>query len=87
MSKNIASFIDLPPYKAANAIDAEKFSRIEYQLAAFRAKFIDEFIIKQLYAAYKDTPISKLLVIDMTNFEDFLRRYLPIYLKKKEQQQ
>ena len=86
MSKNIATFIDMPkPPKVDKLANGNFIVNFEEQLAATRRKQINEFTIRQLYAAYKDTPVSKLLVIDMVEFEEFLKRYLPIYLKEKEQ--
>ena len=89
MSKNIAEFIDLPYNK--KLITKEELEKNNYcikyqqQMAATRVKEINNFTIKQLYAAYKDTDISNVLVIDMMQFEYFLRRYLPIYLREKEE--
>ena len=91
MSKNIAEFIDLPYNK--KLITKEQLEKnnycinIQQQIAATRVKQIDNFTIEQLYAAYKDTDVSKVLVIDMMQFEYFLKKYLPIYLREKEQQQ
>lgn len=90
MSKNIAEFIDLP--YSQKLITKEQLQQHNYiikmqeQMAVTRVKQINNFIIEQLYAAYKDTDISKLLVIDMMQFEYFLTRYLPIYLREKEAQ-
>ena len=90
MSKNIAEFIDLPYNQ--KLITKEQLQQHNYiikmqeQMAVTRVKQINNFIIEQLYAAYKDTDISKLLVIDMMQFEYFLTRYLPIYLREKEAQ-
>ena len=89
MSKNIAEFIDLPnPLITPEQLRQHNYV-IDFQskMVAVRVKQINQFTIEQLYAAYKDTDISKLLVIDMANFEYFIRRYLPIYLREKEQKQ
>jgi hypothetical protein len=79
--KNIAETI---------AFDREKFIPNEdnsvtlvEKLSCRRVKAIDDFIIKQLYEAYKDTDISKLFIIDETEFEKYLKATLPNYLKEK----
>lgn len=89
MSKNIAEVIGLPYNE--KLITKEQLQQHNYiikmqeQMAVARVNQINNFIIKQLYAAYKDTDISEVLIIDMPHFEDFLRRYLPVYLKEKEE--
>ena len=72
------------------AFDKEKFITNEdnsitlvEKLSCGRIKAIDDFIIKQLYEAYKDTDISKLFIIDETEFARYLKATLPQYLKKK----
>lgn len=74
----------------ALAFDREKFIPNEdgivtlvEKLSCERVKAIDDFIIKQLYEAYKDTEVSKLLIIDETEFEKYLKATLPNYLKEK----
>lgn len=54
------------------------------KLSCERIKAIDDYIIKQLYEAYKDTDISKLFIIDETEFEKYLKATLPRYLKGRE---
>ena len=53
------------------------------KLNCARVKAIDDYIIKQLYEAYKDTDISKLFIIDETEFARYLKATLPQYLKKR----
>jgi hypothetical protein len=53
------------------------------RLSCERVKAIDDFIIKQLYEAYKDTDISKLFIIDETEFARYLKATLPQYLKMR----
>lgn len=72
------------------AFDREKFIpngdnsvALAEKLSCERVKAIDDFIIKQLYEAYKDTDISKLFIIDETEFAKYLKATLPQYLKKK----
>ena len=86
MSKNIAEFIDLPyNEKLLTREELEKQNyiiKMREQMVATRVNEINHFIIEQLYEAYKNTDISKVLVIDMMQFEYFLKRYLPIYLRE-----
>ena len=72
------------------AFDKERFITNEdngvtlvEKLSCKRVKAIDDFIIKQLYEAYKDTDISKLFIIDETEFARYLKATLPQYLKRK----
>lgn len=72
------------------AFDREKFITNEdnsvtlvEKLNCARVKAIDDYIIKQLYEAYKDTDISKLFIIDETEFAKYLKATLPQYLKTK----
>jgi hypothetical protein len=74
----------------ALSFDREKFITNEdnsvtlvEKLSCRRIKAIDDFIIKQLYEAYKDTDISKLFIIDETEFARYLKATLPQYLKTK----
>lgn len=53
------------------------------ELSCARVKAIDDYIIKQFYEAYKDTDISKLFIIDETEFAKYLKATLPQYLKGK----
>ena len=72
------------------AYDREKFIPNEdncftlvEKLTCERVKAINDYIIKQLYEAYKDTDISKLFIIDETEFAKYLKATLPQYLKTK----
>lgn len=73
------------------AFDREKFIpnedngvTIVEKLACERVKAIDDFIVKQLYEAYKDTDISQLFIIDETEFAKYLEATLPQYLKERK---
>lgn len=53
------------------------------KLSCERVKAIDDYIIKQLYETYKKTDISKLFIIDETEFARYIEATLPQYLKTK----
>lgn len=55
---------------------------VQQQIAIARVKQIDEFIIKELFEIYKGKA-DELIIIDETEFEEFIRKYLPIYIKEK----
>ena len=54
------------------------------KVITLRANFVDEVIVRALFEAYKDTDISKIFVIDETNFKDFLNEMLPKWLTRKD---
>ena len=54
----------------------------QQQMAIARVKQIDDFIIKELFEIYKGKA-DEIIVIDETEFEEFIRKYLPIYIKEK----
>lgn len=49
------------------------------KVVAAHTQALDEFVIKSLYETYKKTEVSKLFIIDICEFEKFLKKYLPIY--------
>lgn len=53
------------------------------KLTCRRIKAMDDYIIKQLYETYKDTEVSKLFIIDETEFAKYLKATLPQYLRKR----
>lgn len=76
--------------KIGNVID---FQRFEYshelkdfteKVITLRSSFVDEVIVKALFETYKDTDISKIFIIDETNFNDFLNEMLPQWLTRKD---
>lgn len=82
-SKDIGQTILInDPFKVEYQPNGNYIMHYEEQIVACSVKEINDFIIKQLYKTYKDTPVSRVFVIDMKNFEMFLRRYLPIYLEE-----
>ena len=50
-------------------------------------KYVDDFIVKELYEKYKDTPISQIYVLDETEFEKFLQIMLPKYAMLKGEEE
>lgn len=61
---------------------ADTTFRIEENLIATRTRGLTKFIVEELYKAYKDTDITKVLVIDMDEFERFLRKMLPLWFEE-----
>ena len=47
-----------------------------------REKQVDEVILQTFYEIYKDKA-SEVIVINETEFEEFLKKYLPIYAMEK----
>lgn len=85
MNKQIANMLSVN--NAMHAIESPNDNHLfkfEETLATSRVKTIDEYILKQLYEAYKDTKVSKVFVIDMTEFEAFLKKMLPLWLEGKK---
>lgn len=85
MNKQIANM--LPVNDAMHAVESPNGShlfKLEETLATSRVKTIDEYVVKQLYEAYKDTKVSKVFVIDMTEFEAFLRKMFPLWLEERK---
>lgn len=63
--------------------DEDDFMLIaQQQFAIARVKQIDKFIIKKLFEIYKEKA-DELIIIDETEFEEFIRKYFPIYIKEK----
>lgn len=56
---------------------------INQTIVTDRAKFIDDEILKTMYEAYKDIA-DEIIVLNETEFEKFIRKYLPLYMKLKE---
>jgi|GEM_PF-7017856 len=49
------------------------------RFATARVDFITKWLIDELYEAYKDSGISKLLVIDRKEFERFVKHCYPLW--------
>ena len=72
--------IQLPPLP----IDFENDkASITCKIAVEYAKYVDEIILKSIYETYKGMA-DEVIVIDETEFKEFIYKYLPIYLKDKE---
>lgn len=72
--------IQLPPLP----IDFENdITSITYKIAVEHEKFVDEIILKSIYETYKGMA-NEVIVINETEFKEFIYKYLPIYLKDKE---
>lgn len=85
MSKQIANMLSVNDAMCAiESPNDNDFFKFEETLATSRVKTIDEYILKQLYEAYKDTKVSKVFVINMTEFEAFLKKMLPLWLEEKK---
>lgn len=80
MNKQIANMLSMNDTMRT----IENLNKFEETLATSRVKTIDEYIVKQLYEAYKDTKVSKVFVIDMTEFEAFLKKMLPLWLEERK---
>lgn len=84
MNKQIANMLSVnDTMRTIESPNDNDFFKFEETLATSRVKMIDEYILKQLYEAYKDTKVSKVFVIDMTEFEAFLKKMLPLWLEEK----
>lgn len=64
-------------------IDNKDICSLHNTLAIHIAEQVNQAILNELYKIYKDK-VNDLIVIDESEFEQFLRKYLPIYMKKKE---
>lgn len=52
--------------------------RIEFD----KDKLLNETILNLIYQEYKDTEYDTVLILDKSEFKDFLLKYLPIYLEE-----
>ncbi len=85
MNKQIATMLSVNDAMCAVESPTDNhFFKFEETFATSRVKTIDEYIVKQLYEAYKGTKVSKVFVIDMTEFEAFLKQMLPLWLEERE---
>ena len=77
---NMINRIQLPPLP----INFEnEIASITRKIAVEYAKYVDEIILKSIYETYKGMA-DEVIVIDETEFKEFIYKYLPIYLKDKE---
>lgn len=80
--KDIGTIINFPKSKGAELKRNEDgtFSldyKIAEKIAITAVTNVDKVIIKAMYLAYKDTDVSKIFVLDMGQFEKFLKEMLP----------
>lgn len=84
MNRQIASM--LPVNDALHAIEGPNdncFFKYEETIVTQWTNKIDKYIIEQLYETYKGTEVSKVFVIDMTEFEAFLKKMLPLWMEDR----
>ena len=76
MNKDIAKLISCPKKITPNT------STLVNKIITMYLTNADEYVVKALYDAYKETDVSKIFVIDMYEFGRFLRHMLPIWYKE-----
>lgn len=57
----------------------------EKHIATEMTEKFDETVLNLIYQAYKDTEYDSVLILDKSEFKNFLLKYLPIYLKELEE--
>lgn len=57
------------------------------RLAMASAKKVDKKVLRFLYQHYKELGATDIIVLNETEFKEFLLKYLPIYLKEKEEKE
>lgn len=87
LPNNIAHIIDMPfkhyGFEMKKSKETTSFVfDVADTIATARQRRVDEETIKFLYRIYKDTSVSKVLVVDEEQFERFLKEMLPIWLKR-----
>ena len=80
--KNIGTIIQFPKNTGTELKRNEDgtFSfdyKIAEKIAITAVANVDKAIIKAMYEAYKDTDVSKIFILDMGQFERFLKEMLP----------
>ena len=70
------------PIHIQNEIDSLMYS-CEYNIATKITNKVDEAILETLYNEYLDSGYDELIILDKTEFEHFILKYLPIYLKER----
>lgn len=84
LEKNIVHRINFERYKK---IDMDYFEtpmfRIQQKIATEIVEKYDEFVLELIYQAYKNTDCDSVIVLDKSEFKYFLLKYLPIYLKER----
>lgn len=60
--------------------------KMTHNIATEIAEKVDEAYFDLLYKVYKDTECDTLIILDKTEFKRFLLKYLPMYMKDKEEE-
>lgn len=86
LPKNIAHIIDMPSKQGDCGLKKNEDGSFVYEIvesmAMSRQQKVDKAVLEFLYEAYKDTEVSKVLVVDEEQFGRFLKEMLPIWLKR-----
>lgn len=78
--KDIGTLLHFPKHEGAQLKQNEDGSfvyQIAEKIAMTRQQKVNKEVINFLYQAYKDTDVSKVFVLDMGQFERFLKEMLP----------
>lgn len=73
--KDIGAIINFPRGQNPN-VDAILYA-CSQKIAITTVSKVDNAIIKTMYEAYKYTDVSKVFILDMEQFEKFLKEMLP----------
>ena len=87
--KDIGTIINFPKNTGAELKRNEDgtFSsnyKIAEKIAITAVANVDKAIIKAMYQAYKDTDVSKMFILDMEQFEKFLKEMLPKWREESD---
>lgn len=86
LEKNILHRIDFDKDKLLNKnidFNSSLIFTYEKHIATKIAEKLDETILNLIYQEYKDTEYDSVLILDKSEFKDFLLKYLPIYLEER----
>ena len=86
MNKQFADMININENasRVIETMDDGSLFKMTETLATAKVKSIDDYIVKQLYEAYKETEVSKIFVIGMEEFEAFLKKMLPLWMEGRK---
>lgn len=79
----IGTVIQLKEPKTVIGEDGETFNMTE-RVATEWVERINEALIDEMYRKYKDSGISKLYLLDETEFGAFLKKMLPMWCDSKK---
>ena len=85
LEKNIIHQIDFKRDKLIDMnLDFDKpIISITRKIATEIREKYNETILDLIYQTYKDTDVDSVIVLDKSEFERFLLKYLPIYLEER----